>query len=459
MLNTVNTWAAAIYYRDVDMNKNKYNTDFIKEQCLADQGYDYSDWFLFRDFEHFGPFKVDQIEFFLKEGWIQSIHHLWRPGFDQWKTIDEIHSFAHLASETVESSNISDAVFKKNLKKDPNKIKAHVASDDHNRLTDNSEVKKKSIKVYALIASLIIPLMFYIGFKHFNDNNLDVFNKLSANKQKKLKSIAASPKSNLAFSFEALMTKKEDGEPVFIFATNLKKGAQISYKITGVEGTLVDRNRLNLNYNKVVNDSAIFESRPLRLENGAYLPSGDYNLSVFCVSCETKKAIFEDKYSLRLTTKEDYEKKLSLYNQKVKVAAEAELKELESLFSMLKKQYEKTSKNYLNSSKWNRSSESWLRDQNQLIDIFSQLESSEITEKIYFIELYKSAQDLTKKVFELHLLQEKSLNMKKNNNQQVADFSKSVGLDLKLLSSNIDMMRINLAKNTNQAPSKKGLIL
>lgn len=386
---------------------------------LIDKGRENRDWYVFRDQKHFGPFTYEDITDFISEGQILSNHHIWRPGFKSWRRINKIQEFSSYSIVGSENKNFSDIEFEKNLDLS---IEDQVFKDD---VVNNIKISKlpplelEKIKKYkrnnyylsgALAFILAAGTLGYV----FSDRRLNSFENLNVYQKEKLTNISKTKQSDTDIRFDGFLSVVEKGDPVFVFASNLKKETAISYSLRSVKDTLVGSHRLKLINS--VKTAEIFESKPLRIENGLFIKQGEYNLKVMCSTC-SDKVLLEKKVKYFPKGEAAYTASLTKFNESLNSSKKLEIEELENIVNTAKKQLLLTKSNFKTRTtkrQWSKFSSTWLVNQNELISLLSQLDKIDMQEKIYHLDLYLSLKKAVQTTFELHMAQEQSFSLEKD---------------------------------------------
>lgn len=437
----------------------------------VEQGHLMSDWFIFRENRHFGPLTSKQIKTCLKDELITKEHYIWRHGFDSWKKIRDVDSFA--AYGVLKSDfNLSDKDFSE---------KANIQNIDRIALEDkelnfsNEEVQGSlalekyekffaEYKKYTPLLVVLIAVSLYFVFK--SPERGMSFRNLSSVEKTRLLSTSNIPESIDQVAFNAYKSHMVDPrEPVFVSATNLPKGARLKYFVSGVPGTLLGAHRYEKEFEEIV-EKKIFTSQPLRAITGEYIPEGLYKVSVLCLSCTNNEYIFKRDFEILSQDKGAYKAGLKSYHQDMRKSAKLELDELYDMAVTLKQQYQRTANNFVKTKtkgskrNWENFSKTWLADQQKLISLFEQIKNPKFRESLYYLSLYEKFGDLTGQIFELHVLQDSMVSEGKADSaklQNATQIAQNINLTLEFLKSQVDLMNVNY-NQSKLLPPKTGLI-
>jgi hypothetical protein len=169
---------------------------------------------------------------------------------------------------------------------------------------------------------------------------------------------------------------------------------------------------------------------------------------VSCLSCD-KKFTYEDKIEYYPKGKIQYKKDLKQFNEGVRYNASLEVTELQQIIETVKDQYQKTKDSFAKKSstqKWEDFSKQWLSNQEELINLFSQLKNSDLREKIYFLDLYEELQTVVRGLFEMHMIQD-AIKNKKTDYKKYDKITSDIEKSISKFKSKLDIAKLKLNKS------------
>lgn len=483
-----------------ELEKPQNQTESKISQKQIERGHELGDWFIFRETRHFGPLNTKQINQFLLTKLISNQHHIWRPGFKEWMPIYSIESFRACGQSQIEF--ISDNDFSHQAQLGPidrikfqesdvsfqeSSVKKVSPHNIHTEITDKiDDYKIKLIDVYnSLLESLGVDkdnrkfwniglvtcgsiISLAIIYVMFSTPKEEFFvKKLPKEMAHQLMQNVKQPENTKNPSLIFLEKDTNLKDPIFVGSVNLPLGSKIKIDIEGNPKTLIDSYRFSKSL-QITLLSHYFQTEPIRGVSGEYIPSGHYNVSVRCLSCDKENyLLFESDYRFGVFDEELYSKKLKEFHQKTRNSANLELTELKELSETLMDQYQNSMSIYnrsINSKSlngWNKFSAEWLSHQKKLVDLFQQIQSEDLKNKLYYLSLYEAYNDLTQLIFELHTLQDHHLlgmDSEMHEAEKISEVSQKIKLKSTYLTSQVDLMRVNFNQSKG-LPSQDGLNL
>ncbi len=445
------------------------------ERDVEEKGHIIGDWFIFRETRHFGPLSSLQIRSFLTKNLISTSHHVWRPGVPGWVAIKNIESFSCHGDEQIEIINDETFSSRAGLHKlDRIIIENRKLNFDEKKETEENKIKHQPVGIFTAITNslnssfgfddkikkwhvastlflFIACVAAYIGISQLPKESPALLGIPSAMKEKLITAseTAESTSSPVLTVFEKTATKSD---PVLVVGTNLPIGTSINIKITGDPNTLLNSFRFQKDIEMTITEK-IFLTEAIRQKNGKFIPPGSYDITMTCSSCtDTKASIYKGKFSFGIVDKAAYNADLKEFHQKTRASAQLELNELNDLSNTLDSQYKNSLQKFtaLNASdetfEWESFSNSWLTSQKKLVDLFVQIESAEFKTSLYYLDLYKQYSQVTKNLFEVHMLQDDYIISETKNEREIAKVYKEnekVLLTLKSLKSKLELMNTN----------------
>lgn len=437
-------------------NLDDKHINTAKISLLIDEGRNLNDWYIFRDKRHFGPFSYEKVTNFLEMGLINNNHQIWRPGFGGWvaiSNIDEISCYAFNDLNEDSLISVSDEDFENEIKKEMKESLFFKETNDSVKVMElpaleTLELKKHKKINKQLSAILLFFILGGVSFFLFTNDTLDSYKNLNSYQKTKLDNISQASYDPFDIRFQGYLSVIDQGDPVFVFASNLKKGTLVSYSLISVDDTLVGRHRLSIR--DTVTSGDIFESKPLRMENGQFIPSGSYYLNVSCSTCDEKN-ILQKKIKYHPSGEAKYLANLEAYKKSILENKKLEISELENVITQIKEQLKKTTDSfskYKGKKSWSGFSSNWLVAQTDLVNLFTQLEKPSMRDKIYYLNLYLNVQKLIKQTFEAHIMQSEFYDMKsvakKNYRMKINERLKKIDLNLKSVSNDLENENLSL---------------
>lgn len=440
------------------INVSNYNND-IKDigeiSLLIDKGRGETDWYIFRDQRHFGPFSYDKITELIELGAVNLHHHVWRPGFDDWTEISKIDELASYFKDNEEQKKLEDTEFEFSLKQS---IEKNVKFDEQETAVRVAEIpslelekinRYKKVNLY-LTGALSLIVLVSLGFYLLSNSTTESFRNLNSYQKTKLTNISKTKVNAGDVRFDGFLSALSAGDPVFVFASNLKESTSVTYSLIGVRDTLIGQHRLKIS--DTVKSDGIFESKPLRLKNGKFIPAGEYYVNVSCSDC-IDKTLLKKKVKYFPMGETAYAKDLKVYKTKIFESKKLEISELENIILTVEKQISRTKSSYSKikgRQSWNNFSKSWLTVQNDLVGLFAQLDKAAMKDKIYHLSAYMSLKDLVKQTFELHVNQnikfDKNIKAKTAAAAKIASLSSVVDLNLISLKNEVKSANLEIQK-------------
>ena len=426
-------------------------TDFIENTKLIEQGRDLNDWYVFRDQKHYGPFSYQALTEYIKDDVIHLSHYVWRPGFKEWIKIEDLNTFSCLQDKEMDRKRLTDDDFYSLIKEDlkGNESIDFVPPSVNEGVTANGSVKANNKNYIVALGALISLTILGLSYIYFNaQEDLYSYSLLSVEQQNKLQIISETPAQGLAdIRVQTYLSKINTGDPVIIFGTNLPANSNLRYSISGVGGTLIGMHRYNETFNIKVPEDKIFESKPLRRASGEFIPAGVYKLSISCAEC-AKGTSFDEEIKFFPRGEVQYKKDLQQFNDTVRYNTSLELNELKDILRNVRQQFNETIKGF-NQNKslavWDDFSKAWLVNQEELINLFSQLKNDDLRDKIKMISMYDELQTIVRNLFEMHMLQD-DIRRKKITKVDYKKLSKRVSDSINAFESALNIEKLNLNK-------------
>ena len=451
--------------------QSKADTQQI-DNSVIEQGHILGDWFIFRDQRHFGPLTSRQVQRFLAKKLISTKHYLWRPGCTGWVKIEAMEAFRPYGVDSIKT--ITDSEFSKLAKIDEiDKIAKLNKELDFEEGSSDAEIETglssffsgvfdfhSKRKNYPLMVFSIAVLLLVVGaqFIMSQQSKYPYLESVTADVKLRLINISQSVESVVDPKFSLFQKVKNSVEPEYIGATNLPVGSEIKIQITGKPDTLVGSYRFNKTIKKRIN-SKIFKTEAIREASGKYLSPGQYSVVATCLSCEKlNHVLFEGDFSAGITDQIVYKRELKSFHRETRQKAQIELNELKDLSRSLSKQYRTTVSKYVFYSsksmeqKWAKFSTRWLGNQNKFVDLFAQMKSQTFMDKLFYLPLYQGYGDIVLKIFELHMLQDSSIQNStlsgETSSQNISELAQQVSVQLAKIDADIKMMEKNLTSST-----------
>ncbi len=475
------------------------NENFLNPKQI-ELGHELGDWFIFRQTRHFGPLTTKQVNQLLLNRLISIDHHIWRPGLKAWISLKCIESFRSCGTFDIENISDNDFSFQAQLGS-IDRIKFQdkemsfanldsvkvVSIKGQDGLVDKMNsfkfimkqsafllgrqlgLNKDNIRYYQVGLGLSsIALLFLFGILI---NNLysaksfisDLPTEIKAQLISNAKKPATTKDPSLVFYEKDTPFK----DPVFVGSVNLPSASKIRVDIQGNPDSLLNAFRFGKSV-EINLTSPYFQTGAIRGDQGEYLPAGEYNVSVTCLSCDKKNLeLYSSTHKFGLSGLSSYNQQLESFHSKARESASIELNELIDLNETLLGQYQKSLNIYnrslssKNLAAWNRFSVDWLGTQKNIVEMFEQLKSADLKSKIYYLTLYQAYGTVTQMIFELHVLQDSFLNGKDKSLElagKINNLAQNIKLKSTYLKSQVDLMKVNY-DGSKALPPKTGLNL
>ncbi|NQY99369.1 MAG: DUF4339 domain-containing protein [Bdellovibrionales bacterium] len=401
---------------------------------------DQKEWYVYRDDKHFGPFSVKWIQEFLEAGALSREHFIWRPGLQDWKSIEHFENFrAYLNDQSQQA--MSDLDFENMLR---------VEDYRERELGSPTHPIRWGAQITEPLLESMSPTQIRIGWNRFHaavQNGARTFGSWSI-KSKLLAAvvgIAAIGALNLSLMdfqftpqeraiYEAMNQKSQnladqildEGEAMagvlpslqpseFVIVTNeTMMSNKFEITLEGVTGTLVGipnfRTRL-----EIENGTALhkFSNAGVSLDP---LPPGQYFLKWKCLDCgEANPLVGESAVSqLFFVDKGLYRQKLKAYEGSYLAQAGLEKDELKQLHAALQQHFDFTIGEFSRINKfsgerrrnlWGLHTPEWQKDQGEFKKIFSSLADPQFLNQLVYRDIYQELGRVSEDIGRLQYLQ------------------------------------------------------
>lgn len=298
----------------------------------------------------------------------------------------------------------------------------------------NSENKSASTKINyilpikkhqrKLFIGLVVSILFFISMNIFF--KLRIPNLPGIDHSEAREMYAAMTESLEQYSPTAVthLSKSDITKPIFYIASNLPENTELKLYIEGISETLLDAFNISIEATIKIHNG-IAQSPIFVQEDGKVFPIGEYKVIVKCIACDhffqTKKLenntqkeyiINEKHFFLGGIKDQNYDQKLKLYHEKIKVQAMSELIELKQLIDNIEKQLNETNNIFVqwtsseySKNQWAEFHNKWTHFQNQLSKISKQWNPQAVQYTYYYGNFYSLLKNILEMTSQIHKTQ------------------------------------------------------
>ncbi len=400
------------------------------------------EWFVYLGQGYRGPYSERLIQTTLEHGALPAKGLAWKQGMEDWRPFTEIDAFkaASEAAARYDQLEVDDPALNGTLdfldSESDTLIEAEF--DDEIEAAALEEAAKRALKTQGALGSLsaappaaapswaavpewnwpaveektssrtglavfagtvvaILGLAVYFTLLNFEVRAYPILKDISADEYIDLKNAASQNYERVGTSVAIAAVPGSIIEPRFYVGTNLPDGSKLEFDVLGIAETLVDAFNAHARVSVKV-ERGFARTQGVRLENGQRLPRGEYHVFVrHKGEIVAKRTLF-----LGGPKDRDYEAKLKLYHERLKVTAQSELDEIRQFTETLAKQLRDTNTQFKSGRDWSAFHKNWVGLQNQIDGLFAQWTPEALTRDFYYGSLYLSLKQVGERISKLH---------------------------------------------------------